>query len=428
MVVTGTPMENRATDSTDLPTHTFTPSATATVQPTIFQQETILQTPIESTSTIEPSMPTASPTPSNVNQLPDPEKFTWHQIAEGFNRPTGLVTPPDQSNRLFVLEQTGLIHILDQGQRISPPFFDITDRVSTKGSTVRGLLGMAFHPNYAQNGYFFIHYTKNGGDSVIARFQVSQNPAQGDLDSELRLLEISYPIGEHVGGDLQFGPDGHLYLPIGDGGGGGFNDEAGNAQNPDSYLGSILRIDVNTEEPYGIPSGNPYTTSPGRSEVWAIGLRNPWRISFDSLTGDLYIADVGENREEEINYLPTGSSGGANFGWNYFEGTKPLIGEAPLDQKFIPPIAVYDHTLGCSVTGGFVYRGSRLPEWYGVYIYGDYCTGNIWGLLKTPEGSWENRLMYQIPAYITTFGEDQNGEIYLASITGKIYQLQSHQE
>ncbi len=216
------------------------------------------------------------------------------------------------------------------------PFLDLRNSASTRGSTVRGLLGMTFHPKYVENGYFFVHYTQGGGDSVIARYQVSANPNLADPNSETRLLEISYPIGEHAGGGLAFGPDGYLYISIGDGGAGGNGDEAGNAQNPETYLGTLLRMDVdNDAEP----------------EVWATGLRNPWRFSFDALNGDLYIADVGENQWEEINFLPAGSLAGVNFGWNFYEGDQPYQGNPPESLETIFPVWVYDHSLGAPSPG-----------------------------------------------------------------------------
>jgi glucose/arabinose dehydrogenase len=271
-------------------------------------------------------------------------------------------------------------------------------------------LGLVFDPNYIENGFFYVHYTGKGGNSVISRYTVSSDPNLADPNSETRLLEISYPIGEHVGGGLAFGPDGFLYISIGDGGAGGNGDAAGNAQNPETILGSLVRYDtINSTEP----------------EIWANGLRNPWRFSFDSLNGDLYIADVGENKWEEVNYLPAGSPPGTNFGWNYFEGNEPYRNDAPSEHSMVYPVWTYDHQVGCSITGGYVYRGESLPEWFGVYIYGDYCTGNIWGLLQNPDGGWENRLTFTIPAYITSFGLDQAGEIYIVSITGKIFKLVS---
>ncbi len=352
--------------------------------------------------------PTATPLPANVAVIPDPDKYTWEEVAGGLTRPTGLVSPGDGSGRLFVLEQAGLIQIIQEGEVLPVPFLDLRERASTRGSTVRGLLGMAFHPGYAQNGFFYVHYTQEGGDSVIARYQVSTDPNQADLVSEERLLEVSYPIGEHVGGGLAFGPDGFLYASIGDGGAGGFGDAEGNAQNPNTFLGSLLRLDVDHES---------------EPEVWAIGLRNPWRFSFDTLSGDLYLADVGESQWEEINFLPAGNPAGVNFGWNYYEGNQPYKENPPDRLEVIFPIWIYDHSQGCSVTGGYVYRGLALPEWFGVYIYGDYCTGNIWGLLQNPDGSWRNEWLFKLPAYITSFGQDEAGEIYLASITGGVFKL-----
>jgi glucose/arabinose dehydrogenase len=343
-----------------------------------------------------------------VTVIPDSAGFTWEVIAEGFSRITGIAAPQDASKRLFVLEQEGLIHILQDRQRLPVPFLDLRERASTRGSTVRGLQGMTFHPKYAENGFFYVHYTQEGGASVIARYQVSGDPNLADPNSEVRLLEISYPIGEHVGGGLAIGADGALYVSIGDGGAGGYGDEAGNAQNPETFPGSLIRIDID------------HTAVP---EIWAIGLRNPWRFSFDALNNDLYIADVGENKWEEINYLPAGSPPGANFGWNFYEGNQPYLGTPPESSELTFPVWIYDHSLGCSITGGYVYRGRMLPEFFGIYIYGDYCTGNIWGLLQNPDGSWQNELLFKLPAYITSFGEDSSGEIYLGSITGFVYQL-----
>jgi glucose/arabinose dehydrogenase len=364
-----------------------------------------------------------SPTPENVAVIPNPDAFTWRLVAEGFDRPTGLVNSGDGSGRLFVMEQAGLIQILKDGKKLPIPFLDLRERVSTQGSTTAGLLGLVFHPDYAQNGFFYVHYSLSTLSDVISRFKVSDDPDQADPNSELRLLELTYPIGEHRGGGLVFGPDGFLYLSIGDGGGGGYGDAAGNAQNPGTLLGSILRLDVDGGEPFAIPADNPFVPGGGSPEVWAYGLRNPWRFSFDSLTGDLYLPDVGENQREELNFMTAGTGSGANYGWNLFEGSLPFSGEPANELNLIEPVIEYDHSLGCSITGGFVYRGQALPEWRGVYLYGDYCLGNIWALLRIPDGSWENKLVFELQAYISSFGLDEAGEIYLTSINGKVFKL-----
>ena len=216
---------------------------------------------------------------------------------------------------------------------------------------------------------------------------------------------------------------GMLYLGLGDGGSGG--DPQGNGQALNTLLGKILRIDVDGGSPYAIPSSNPFVSETGKKpEIWAYGLRNPWRFSFDRLTGDLYIGDVGQNQWEEIDYLPAGSPGGANFGWNYYEGLHPYDNQVPpAGLSTMQPVAEYSHAQGCSVTGGVVYRGTNLPEWQGVYLYGDYCSGNIWGLLRDPQGSWMNTLLFENTGRITSFGQDEQGEVYLADHTGNIARL-----
>ncbi len=369
---------------------------------------------------------TPSPTPTQVPDVdifPDADTLTWVLIASGFNTPTAITSTQDGSGRLYVLEKNGLVRVLKDGEVLADPFLDLRDRVRTQGYTTAGLLGMAFHPQYIENGFFFVNYTASDGDTVIARFQSLPDYSRGDPDSQVILLEITQPVGEHRGGDLAFGPDGYLYASIGDGGAAGYGDQDGNAQNPDSLLGKVLRLDVDAEQPYAIPTDNPYATEGGAPEVWVRGLRNPWRFSFDSLTGDLFIADVGEISIEEVNFLPAGHSGGENMGWNYLEGSNHFTGTPDGSVEFVHPVWEYDHTQGCSITGGFVYRGSELPELSGIYIYGDYCQGNVWGLLQKSDGQWENQLISKIPVFITSFGLDESGEIYLTDVTGSIYKL-----
>jgi glucose/arabinose dehydrogenase len=289
-------------------------------------------------------------------------------------------------------------------------------------------LGLAFHPDYAQNGLFFVNYTDLQGDTVIARFQVSDtDPNQALAGSEKRLIRISQPYANHNGGAVVFGPDGYLYLGLGDGGSAG--DPQNNAQSLNTLLGKILRIDVNAGDPYGIPPDNPFVAAGGRPEIWAYGLRNPWRVSFDRLTGDLYIGDVGQNQWEEIDYLSADqiaqpSAGQANnFGWVYFEGNHTYSGAPPPDLQLIPPVVEYSHQFGCSVTGGVVYRGDELPAMRGIYLFGDYCTGLVWGLWRNPLGIWEQRLLFENVGRISSFGEDERGEVYLADYAGLVYQL-----
>jgi glucose/arabinose dehydrogenase len=326
----------------------------------------------------------------------------------------GIAHAGDGSGRLFILEQAGVIRILQGRELIAEPFLDIRDRVGSGGNE-QGLLGLAFHPRYTENGYFYVNYTDLNGDTVIARFSATGDPNRADPASEARLLQISQPYANHNGGVLAFGPDGYLYIGTGDGGSGG--DPLGNGQSLDTLLGKILRIDVDGGEPYAIPEGNL------KAEIWAYGLRNPWRFSFDRLTGDLYIGDVGQNAWEEIDFLPAGSPSGANFGWNYREGAHPFAGSPPEGLELIEPVAEYDRSAGISVTGGVVYRGAALPEMNGIYLYGDYGTGLVWGLLRNPDGSWQNQLLFDSGANITSFGEDESGEVYLVDRNGNILKL-----
>jgi glucose/arabinose dehydrogenase len=319
-----------------------------------------------------------------------------------------------------------VIRILQDGQVLAEPFLDISAQVSCCGE--RGLLGLAFHPDYEQNGFFYVNYTDLNGDTSISRFSVSADPGRADPQSEARLLRIAQPFPNHNGGATVFGPDGYLYLGLGDGGSGG--DPMGNGQNPEVLLGKILRIDVNAGEPYSIPADNPFASGGGAAEVWAYGLRNPWRISFDRQTGDLYIGDVGQGMWEEIDFLPAGSPGGTNFGWNAREGARRFPGglDLPDSVELNAPVAEYAHSLGCSVTGGFVYRGERLPAWQGVYLFGDVCSGFVWGLVRGADGDWQNQRLFETGFSVTSFGEDEGGEIYLVngpySGDGSIYRLE----
>ncbi len=375
--------------------------------------------PTAESATAAPGLPPASA--SQATRLPDPAGFEWRPvISGGLSYPIGLENAGDGTGRLFALEKEGRIRILREGEVLPEPFLDIADRVGSSGSE-QGLLGLAFHPRFKENGYFYVNYTDRNGDTVIARFQATQDPDRADPDSEAQLLQVDQPYANHNGGGMAFAPDGTLILGLGDGGSGG--DPQGNGQSLQTRLGKLLRIDVDGGEPYAIPPDNPFASQGGLPEIWHYGLRNPWRFAFDRLTGDLYIADVGQNRWEEIDFLPAGTPGGVNFGWNYREGSHPFEGNPPGDLALVDPVAEYDHSQGCSVTGGTVYRGPSLPEFQGVYLYGDFCSGHIWGLLRLPDGSWQNERLFAGVGQITSFGADEAGEIYLVDPQGNINRL-----
>lgn len=347
-----------------------------------------------------PDIPT-----DTVSTLPDPTAYKWALVITGLEQPVDLTIAPDGSDRLFIIEREGRILIYQDGTLLEKPFLDLTDRVGAD-SQEQGLLGFVFDPNYSSNGYFYVNYTDEAGNTVLARYRVSADPNTADPSTERRFFTIKQPYVNHNGGGLAFGPDGLLYAGLGDGGLAG--DPKANAQNLDVHLGKLLYFD---------PADLDTTM------IYASGLRNPWRFSFDQLTGDLYIADVGQNEYEEIDFLPAGSPPGANFGWDFREGFNPYEDEQPPDPDFIEPIAEYDHDFGCSVTGGFVYRGQSLLAWRGVYFYADYCTGNIWGLLRGEDGEWQNELLFTLDARIASFGLDQHGELYLVDLQGNVYRL-----
>jgi glucose/arabinose dehydrogenase len=363
--------------------------------------------------------------PASVQTFPDPSKFAWAAIAFGLNNPLGVTHAGDGSGRLFILEQPGSILVVENRALLPIPFLDIKDRVND-GNNEQGLLGLAFHPNFKDNGIFFVNYTGEGGDTFISRFNVTDDANIADPASETVLLRLEQPFANHNGGHLLFGPDGYLYIGTGDGGSGG--DPEGNAQNLDSLLGKMLRIDVDHGDLYAIPSDNPFAYGGGRPEIWASGLRNPWRYTFDRATGDLYIADVGQNKWEEINLLAVDKNGilpgGSNFGWDFWEGSHPYEGTPTGGVTMITPIWEYDHSGGCSVTGGIVYRGA-IPEWQGIYIYGDFCLGTIWGLLRDADGVWQNTILFQTSTNITSFGEDEAGELLVVDRNGGVFQLEN---
>ena len=352
------------------------------------------------------------------------------------NSPVALTHAPDGSGRLFIVERAGRIRIWDGGALRT--FLDLRSRVNTSdsGGDERGLLALAFSPEYATNGHFYVNYISGNssprGSTVISRFTV--NPANADdgiETSEEVILVIPQPEPNHNGGQINFGPDGYLYIGMGDGGGAGdLHGSVGNGQANDTFLGKMLRIDVeglpDPGLPYAIPADNPFlldTQVP--NEIWAFGLRNPWRWSFDRKTGDMYIADVGQYEWEEVNFIPAASTGGENFQWRRVEGFNTFNSGTPLTKgTSTDPVFEYDHNAGSSITGGYVYRGSSFPRMEGIYYFGDYNSGRIWGLQRDPSGNWIDRQFLDTSLNVSSFGEDEAGNLYVASLfTGDIYRL-----
>ena len=368
--------------------------------------------------------PPASGTPAPGATGGSNPQVALEKVASGFSKPLYVVEPPDGSGRLFVVEQDGKIRILKDGAINSQPFLDAASVITSNGNE-QGLLGLAFHPKYKENGRFFVTYTAKNGDNTLAEYHVSNDPAKADAGSAKVLIAIPDFAANHNGGMVAFGPDGYLYLSTGDGGQGG--DPKANGQNKDALLAKILRIDVDRGSPYAIPPSNPFATGGGKPEVWDYGFRNPWRFSFDRQTGDLWIADVGQNKYEEVNFEPAGSKGGLNYGWNTMEGThcyQPSNGCNPSGLTL--PVNDYSHDDGCSVTGGYVYRGPREPALVGAYFFTDYCGGLIWALTKDAAGNWQRTTALDSKLAISSFGEDQAGEVYAVSQDdGTIYRLRA---
>jgi glucose/arabinose dehydrogenase len=344
------------------------------------------------------------------------------KVVGGLHRPVHLTHMDD--DRLVVTEQAGRVRIIEHGKLLPKPFLDIRNRVSSGGE--RGLLSIAFPPDYRRSGVFYVDYTSRRGGlhTVISRFRRASSD-DADPGSEEILLTVPQPYSNHNGGQLAFGPDGYLYIGLGDGG--SANDPRGNGQNPDSLLGAILRIDVSRAQPplaYAIPKDNPFVNRPGhRPEIWAWGLRNPWRFSFDRATGRLFAADVGQDEVEEIDIIRKGG----NYGWNVMEGNQctPAVNERCDPSPYNPPLFTYRHPLGYSITGGFVYRGSAIPGLCGVCLYADYVTGNIWGLRSDRDKvSRQMRLIRNRGLHISSFGEDIRGELYAVDhSTGIVYRV-----
>ena len=367
-------------------------------------------------------------------------------IADGFKKPLFITSDPKNSKILYVVEQAGKIIIINNGEKLNEPFLDITDRVVPPGrpGDERGLLGFTFHPNYDKNKKFYVNYINNDGYTIVSEFSAQSSLVANSL-SERIVFSLEQPYRNHNGGHMQFGPDDYLYISIGDGGKSGDPLNAG--QDLNTLFGKIIRIDVN-KVPYGIPKSNPYYGQENkRGEIWAWGLRNVWRFSFDSEIGDIYYGDVGQNKWEEINYEPYNSKGGVNYGWRVMEASKCYKPEKNCDERGLtPPIHEYPNDAnymvilgggsqtnsdGCSVTGGYVYRGKKISALNGYYIFGDYCSGNIWTFKVVNDKATEltnrteeiNLANAEFTTYISSFGEDADGELYIVEYNGGIYKI-----
>lgn len=352
-----------------------------------------------------------------------PPAVTVEKVAGGFSRPTFVTNAGDGSNRLFVLEKPGVIRIVKDGATLTTPFLDIKALVRSSGNE-QGLLGLAFHPKFEQNGRFWVAYTALNSANTVAEYQVSPAGSdRADATSAQVLFAVPDQFSNHNGGMLAFGPDGYLYISMGDGGSSG--DPDGNGQKLSSLLGKLLRIDVDGAKPYAIPASNPFANQAGAAkEVWAYGLRNPWRFSFDRATGDIWIGDVGQNKYEEIDFQPANSKGGENYGWNTMEGAHCYKPASDCQQDgLVKPAFEYDHGDGCSVTGGYVYRGKAIPGLVGRYLFTDYCTPTFWATAR--EGSSFTTIeLGELPSGVSSFGEDEAGELYITvDGEGAVYRI-----
>ena len=399
-------------------------SPTSQVTPTPAETPTQTPSPLPTPTS---TLPLATPTGPSA----DNSSFKFTRVATGLNSPVYVTDAGDGSGRLFIVEQAGRILILQNGVILPTPFLDIRSLVASGGE--RGLLSVAFHPQYKTNGIFVVNYTRESsnpaddGDTVIARYTASPPTTdRPDPASRTVLLTIDQPQPNHNGGLVKFGPDGFLYSGMGDGGSGGDvgagHAPEGNGQSLTTLLGKLLRINVRGTSQYTIPIDNPNLGAGTRREIWAYGLRNPWRFSFDRATGDLYVGDVGQNAYEEIDFQPYNAKGGANYGWPVWEGNHFYRGGATRGAN-TRPTAEYSHAGGaCSVTGGYVYRGTKIPALSGFYIFGDYCNGRMWTLVRF-RGAWRLSLLRDTPYSISSFGEDEAGELYLVALNGSIFRF-----
>ncbi len=364
--------------------------------------------------------------PATLAEQPD---LAVEQIATGLDMPVGLANAGD--NRLFIVLQRGQIVIWDGTQVLPTPFLDLKSLGIVSCCGEQGLLDIAFHPRYRENGVFFVSYVDRTGDLDIVRYKVLPgDPNLADGGSAAPILRIAHrDFNMHYSGNLVFGPDGYLYIGVGDGGGQG--DPNNNAQNLSRYLGKILRLDIDSNVPYAIPPDNPFRNRAGvLTEIWDYGLRNPWRFTFDRETGDLFIADVGQSNYEEVDFEPASSIGGVNYGWRNMEATHCFNPQINCDiSRPTLPILEYSHGNGnCSITGGYRYRGAGFPNMRGIYFYGDFCSGNIWGATPEADDTWSTHLFLTTGFNITSFGEDSAGELYFTNHKGSVYRLVDESE
>jgi glucose/arabinose dehydrogenase len=349
---------------------------------------------------------------------PPPNSITLTPVVSGLSSPIDFQPTDDSTGRIYIVEQAGVIRILQNGALLPTPFLDISSRVNFSGEM--GLLGAAFHPAFAQNQHFYVNYVRMSGgliQTVIAEYQVSAaDPSQADPASERILITVNQPFTNHKGGQLAFGPDKFLYIGLGDGGSGG--DPLGNGQNLQTLLGKMLRIDVDHTTgtlPYAIPADNPFASGGGLPEIWAYGLRNPFRFSFDTATGKLFVGDVGQNRYEEVDILQKGG----NYGWNVMEGMHCYSPATGCNMSgLMLPIAEYDHTEGNAIIGGYVYHGTAIPGLVGSYVFGDFGAGKIWRLTQDSNGAWQRVLLLSGGPNMSSFGRDSTGELYVVNYGG----------